>query len=108
MGEGDIEEVRKMNNRQRSGKGFFIDLEQINELKVENLRAVACPVLIMHSNHDASVPLEHAYHAYQNIDSSQLCLLDSWGHLIWIGQSADEVNEKLVGFLAGLNERTTA
>jgi pimeloyl-ACP methyl ester carboxylesterase len=108
MGEGDIEEVRKMNNRQRSGEGFFIDLKQVNEIRAEHLQGVACPALILHSKHDGSVPLEHAYHAYENIASSQLCLLDSWGHLIWIGKSAEEMNEKLVGFLASLNVQTTA
>ncbi|WP_053362320.1 alpha/beta hydrolase [Bacillus sp. FJAT-27251] len=103
IAEGDIEGVRQMNNRQRSGKGFFLDMKQVNEIKTENLQAVKCPVLIMHSKHDGSVPVEHASHAYEHIESSQLCLLDSWGHLIWIGKNADEVTEKLVSFLKGIH-----
>ncbi|KKK37430.1 hydrolase [Mesobacillus campisalis] len=100
--EGDIEEVRKMNNRQRSGEGFFIDMKQVNEINVEKLQAVNCPALIMHSKNDGSVPVEHACHAFEHIESSELCLLDSWGHLIWIGKNTVEVNDQLVGFLKGV------
>lgn len=59
----DIEAIRKMNNRQRSSFGFLIDLNQVNELTLEDIQAVTCPTLLMHSKHDASVPLEHAYYA---------------------------------------------
>ncbi|WP_174727221.1 alpha/beta fold hydrolase [Mesobacillus harenae] len=104
MAEGDIEAVRKMNNRQRSGDGFLLDLEQVNEINTEHLQAISCPTLILHSKHDSSVPLQHAYHADENIGNSQLCLLDSWGHLIWLGESAKETDEKVVGFLRSINK----
>src|SRR5690625_7531207 len=45
----DIEEVRKMNNRQRSGYGFLIDLLQTKEITSEDLNAITSPTLIMHS-----------------------------------------------------------
>lgn len=95
----DVEAIRKMNNRQRSGFGFFIDLEQVNELTTEDLRTITSPTLIMQSKHDGSVPLEHAYHAHENIASSELALLDSWGHIIWIGNSSNETDEKMIKFL---------
>ncbi|MFT4417290.1 alpha/beta fold hydrolase [Fredinandcohnia humi] len=95
----DVEVIRKMNNRQRSGFGFFIDLAHVNELKVEDLREVTCPTLIMHSKHDGSVPLEHPNYALENIPSSELCLLDSWGHLIWLGKSSHETDEKFIKFI---------
>ncbi|KLT17958.1 alpha/beta fold hydrolase [Neobacillus vireti] len=96
---GDVEAIRKMNNRQRSGNGFFIDLIQVNEISSKDLQAVCCPTLIMHSKHDGSVPLEHAYYANENILGSELCLLDSWGHLIWLGKSAGETDINLITFL---------
>ncbi|USK57406.1 alpha/beta hydrolase [Cytobacillus solani] len=99
MNEGDVEAIRKMNNRQRSGFGFFLDLTQVNEVSIEDLQAVTCPTLIMHSKHDGSVPLEHPYYAHENIPSSELCLLDSWGHLIWLGKSSKETDENLINFL---------
>ncbi|MBE1556234.1 alpha/beta fold hydrolase [Sporosarcina limicola] len=99
INKGDVEAVRKMNNRQRSGYGFFIDLAQINEITIEDLRAVTCPTLIMHSKHDGSVPLDHPYYAHENIPFSELYLLDSWGHLIWLGKSSNETDENIIGFL---------
>lgn len=95
----DIEAIRKMNNRQRSGYGFFIDLVQIKEVSIGNLKAISCPTLIMHSENDNSVPLEHPYLANENIPSSELRLLDTWGHLIWLGKSSNEANKILVEFL---------
>ena len=95
----DIEAIRRMNNRQRSGYGFYIDLKQINEITIEDLKAVSCPTLIMQSKYDSSVPLEHAYYAQENIPSSELCLIDSWGHLIWLGKSSNETNYNLINFL---------
>lgn len=95
----DIESIRKMNNRQRSGFGFMIDLHQSSELTIEDLSAIACPTLIMHSKHDGAVPLKHPYHAHKYIPFSELCLLDSWGHLIWLGNTANEIDEKTISFL---------
>lgn len=95
----DVEAIRKMNNRQRSGYGFFIDLVQIDELAIDNLQAISCPTLIMHSKYDGSVPLEHPYYAHKNIHTSELCLLDTWGHLIWLGNSSKQTDEKLIEFL---------
>ncbi|QCR34119.1 alpha/beta fold hydrolase [Lysinibacillus sp. SGAir0095] len=99
IAEWDTEEIRKMNNRQRSGYGFLIDLQQVNDLTVDDLESVACPTLIMHSKFDGSVPLDHAYFAHESISSSELCLLDTWGHLIWLGTSSYKTNEAAVKFL---------
>lgn len=98
MSKDDIDSIRKMNSRQRSGFGFFIDLSQVNDITIQDLR-VTCPTLIMHSKHDGSVPLEHAYYAHENIPSSNLCLLDSWGHLIWLGKSSNVTDENVIKFL---------
>src|SRR5699024_1555821 len=99
MADEDTDEIRRMNNRQRSGYGFVIDLSQTKEITREDLRAVSCPTLIQHSKHDGAVALEHAYYAHQQIPDSRLCLLDTWGHLIWLGQGSEEVNKKLIEFL---------
>ncbi len=99
MGENDVEAIRKMNNRQRSGYGFEIDLQQINELSVRDLHAVSCPTLIMHSKHDRSVSLDHAYFAKENIPMAELQLLDAWGHLIWLGESGGETDRMVIAFL---------
>ncbi|MEW9501817.1 alpha/beta fold hydrolase [Jeotgalibacillus marinus] len=104
MKEEDVDEIRKMNNRQRSGHGFLIDLLQTKELSSEDLQAISCPTLLMHSKHDGAVPLEHVHYAHQHIPSSKICLLDSWGHLIWLGKESEDVNKKLIEFLSKYDE----
>ncbi|WP_066189875.1 alpha/beta fold hydrolase [Gracilibacillus timonensis] len=94
----DMEAIQRMNNRQRSVYGFLIDLST-KEITIKNLQAITCLTLIMHSRHDGAVPLEHASYADQHIPHSQLCLLETWGHLIWLGHGSEQVNEKLVEFL---------
>ncbi|MDU1847743.1 MAG: alpha/beta hydrolase [Niallia nealsonii] len=95
----DREAIRRMNYRQNSGYGFYIDLEQVNEITTEDLQAVSCPTLIMQSKFDGAVPIEHAYYAQKNILTSELCLIESWGHLIWLGKSSNETNYNLFSFL---------
>ncbi|MDD1515311.1 alpha/beta fold hydrolase [Priestia megaterium] len=95
----DIEELCRMNNRYRSGCGFLIDILQATELSSNTLNSITCPTLIMHSKNDGAVSLEHAYFAKNEIEQSELCLLDSWGHLIWIGDISTETTEKVASFL---------
>ncbi|KAF0822109.1 aromatic hydrocarbon catabolism protein [Cytobacillus firmus] len=99
IGDDDVAEFKKMNNRQRSGSGFLIDLKQAKELTGQDLRSISSPVLILHSKNDGFIPLKHPYHAHKNILHSEISVLDSWGHLIWIGKLASERDEKLVSFL---------
>jgi pimeloyl-ACP methyl ester carboxylesterase len=95
----DLDAFRKMNNRQRSGSGFLIDIKQTHEIKELHLKLIKCPVLIMHSKNDAAVPKEHATYAQEKITYSKLELLDTWGHLIWIGKGSDETSHKVVEFV---------
>ncbi|MFC4403774.1 alpha/beta fold hydrolase [Gracilibacillus xinjiangensis] len=97
--ETDIEEIKNMNNRQRSGTGFFIDLQQVNTITTEELQAVRCPTLILHSKYDGSVPLEHPSLAHEHIPTSELHFLEAWGHLIWLGKSASEADKLTIDFL---------
>ncbi|MEI3605736.1 alpha/beta hydrolase [Pseudogracilibacillus sp. SE30717A] len=96
----DVEAFRRMINRQQSGSGFLIDLKLINELTIADLNKVSCPTIIMHSNNDGSVPIQHAHFAHQHIKKSELCFLNTWGHLIWLGKSANEFNQHLLNFLS--------
>ncbi|SFA95306.1 Pimeloyl-ACP methyl ester carboxylesterase [Lentibacillus halodurans] len=99
MHEEDVDAIKRMNNRQRSGSGFIMDLQQTGTLSSEELQRIKCPTLLMHSRHDGSVPLEHAEYAQQHIQNSELCVLDTWGHLIWLGKGTDKVSERLLEFL---------
>ncbi|MFD2210505.1 alpha/beta fold hydrolase [Virgibacillus halophilus] len=99
MLESDMEEIRRMNNRQRSGHGFLIDLSQTKEITAKDLHAITCPTLIIHSRHDGVVSLEHAHYAHQEIPDTRLCVLDTWGHLIWLGKASEDADVKFAEFL---------
>jgi Predicted hydrolases or acyltransferases (alpha/beta hydrolase superfamily) len=94
------EDLRKMNNRQRSYSGFLIDLEQTQKDYSTELAAITAPTLIMHSQNDGSVPLSHPEYVKKLIPNAEMLLLDSWGHLIWIGKHASEYDEGLISFLS--------
>lgn len=98
----DIETIRKVNNRQQSGHGFITDMSQ-TDLSTNVLSNITCPTLIMHSKYDGSVSIKHAYHAHKNIPASQLCMLDSWGHLIWLSETFEEVDQALISFIKSNN-----
>lgn len=101
----DRRQFKNMIDRQRSGHGFLIDLEQSRHDLTSELASIRCPALIMHSIHDASVPLEHARLAYGTIPNARLCELDSWGHLIWLGAGTDVMCGQLLSFLDDVIER---
>ncbi|MCM3716530.1 alpha/beta hydrolase [Alkalihalobacillus oceani] len=84
---------------ERSGFGFLLDLAQVNAITSDDLRAITCPTLMMHSKHDRSVPLDHAHYAQEQIPGSKLCILESWGHLIWLGASSAVTDETVIAFL---------
>lgn len=95
----DIEIFRKMNNRQRSRFGFMIDLSQTGIISDADLHSIKCPTLILHSINDSAAPVDHAYHAQHNITHSRLCILESWGHLIWLGHDSERMHNELIKFL---------
>lgn len=95
----DVIEFTKMNARQRSGHGFLIDLKQSKEIKDKDFKSINSPTLIIHSENDGFISLEHPQTALEKIAKSELYLVDTWGHLIWIGKSAKKANQKLISFL---------
>ncbi|MFD1130593.1 alpha/beta fold hydrolase [Paenibacillus provencensis] len=95
-----LEEFRKMNNRQRSYSGFLIDLEQTQCEYSSEMKTIQAPTLIMHSKNDNSVAISHPQIAKTMIPQSELFILDSWGHLIWIGKHAVEYDHALISFLS--------
>lgn len=95
----DLEQFGCMLNRQRSGSGFMMDLQQTRSIKISDLLAIKCPTMILHSEHDSAVSIEHAYYAHENIPNAKLCVLDTWGHLIWLGKGSEKLYDVLLDFL---------
>jgi predicted alpha/beta-fold hydrolase len=76
-----------------SKTGFLNDIDQnIND---EIIAKIKCPTLIIHSENDSSVPFEHALHANEMIENSEIAKLNNeWGHLFWIGKDSNESIKK--------------
>ncbi|SDW40963.1 Pimeloyl-ACP methyl ester carboxylesterase [Marinococcus luteus] len=92
-----LQEFAGMIAGQRSGKGFLID---VNTKAAEEMwTSIHAPVLIVHSEHDASVPVQHAHQAKRLMPQAELTILESWGHLIWIGSKAQNRDHAVLNFL---------
>ena len=102
--EEDVEEIRKMNNRQRSGKGFLMDLANSAAVTEADLTRIKCPTLIQASINDRSVSNAHAYFANLHIPFTTLKFYNTWGHLIWLGEGSVQVGDDVIAFLQAHNE----
>ncbi|WP_350284382.1 alpha/beta hydrolase [uncultured Croceitalea sp.] len=97
--EGERRGLKEMVALQRSGYGFLNDIHQ--GLKVDVLKAVQCPTLILHSLNDASVAVDIAYHAHKNIRNSELKIYNNkWGHLLWLGYDNQEPIREVNNYIA--------
>jgi len=95
MGEEDMGFVRRMIESSRSGGGFVNDIEH----RVDDLAAIAAPILVMYSPNDKSVPPQNAKRIAAEVAGSELYEVPSDTHLIWIGKTARDVWDKRLSFL---------
>ena len=94
----DVDKLMDALRYYSSGSGFLNDIDQT--LGFNALRKVSCPVLILHSKNDNSVPYDHAVYANKLIESSILAgLQNNWGHMIWLGQDVGEVIRLQLDFI---------
>ena len=94
----DIQKLASTMKHFRSKEGFLNDIDQ--NIEKDNLQSVQCPTLIIHSKNDASVPFEHAMHAHNLIENSQLIPLENeWGHLFWIGEDSMHSIRQVMEFI---------
>ena len=81
-----------------SKAGFLNDIDQ--RVADKSLINIKIPTLIIHSENDNSVPIEHAIHANNMIENSQLEILQNrWGHMIWMGEDSEIATGKIVKFI---------
>lgn len=94
----DVEELITAMKHYNSNTGFLNDIEQ--GIKDETIAKIKCPTLIIHSNNDNSVSLEHPEHANMMIENSRIEILhNEWGHLFWIGSDSIKSIEKTIKFI---------
>ena len=56
--------------------------------------------MIIHSENDNSVPVEHGRYAHSMINKSKLEIVhNEWGHLVWIGQDSEYSIKTIIDFI---------
>jgi pimeloyl-ACP methyl ester carboxylesterase len=77
--------------------GMLADIDQLANLEPIQLNQISTPTLILHAVDDAIVPIDHAYHAHQQIPGAELLVIPSGGHLL-IGHH-EMIEQRVVNFL---------
>ena len=94
----DVQELAKTLRHYGSGTGFLNDINQ--NISEGVICKIECPTLIIHSENDNSVSLEHSVYSDEMIKTSILETLDNeWGHLFWIGKDSESSIEKVTRFI---------
>lgn len=94
----DIQELISTMKFYNSKMGFLNDIDQ--NINNEVITKIKCPTLVIHSENDNSVPLEHAKYANKMIEKSRIEILQNeWGHLFWIGTDSKRSIEKIIAFI---------
>jgi pimeloyl-ACP methyl ester carboxylesterase len=94
----DIQELISAIKNYNSKSGFLNDINQ--NIVDETLTKIKCSTLIIHSENDNSVSLEHPENANIMIENSKIQILkNEWGHLFWIGTDSKKSIEMTVKFI---------
>ncbi|MBU8893609.1 MAG: alpha/beta hydrolase [Bacteroidales bacterium] len=101
----DIKELVSTMKYFNSKMGFLNDIDQ--SISNEIIAKIKCPTLIIHSENDNSVSLEHAKYANKMIENSKIEILNNeWGHLFWIGNDSNNSIRKTIEFIQEYNVST--
>jgi len=95
MSPDDLRFVHRLIATSQSGTGYMNDLEH----RVDNLAGITAPVLVMHSPYDKSVPPKNARRVAAEVATCELYEVPADTHLIWNGNSAEDVWKKRLTFL---------
>ena len=98
LNKDDIKELVSTMKYYNSKEGFLNDIDQ--NISNEIITKIKCPTLIIHSENDNSVSLDHAKYAKKMIENSKIEILQNeWGHLFWIGTDSKKSIEKTTIFI---------
>jgi pimeloyl-ACP methyl ester carboxylesterase len=94
----DVKDLISTIKHYNSKTGFLNDIDQ--SIDDETISNIKCPTLIIHSENDNSVPIEHALHSNKMIENSVIAKLNNeWGHLFWIGKDSNESIKRTIEFI---------
>jgi pimeloyl-ACP methyl ester carboxylesterase len=74
----------------------LIKLSTIPRYPIENIE---CPTLVIHGKADADVLMSHAEFVTTTVPNVESYILDKGGHVIWLGDHLEGMNEKMFNFL---------
>jgi pimeloyl-ACP methyl ester carboxylesterase len=95
MSPDDLTFVKRMLQTSQASTGFVNDTEH----SVDNLATITKPVLVMYSANDKTVSPRNARRIASEIATCELYEVPSDTHLIWIGNSAQDVWNRRLTFL---------
>lgn len=79
--------------------GLCNDVETEAALGKIEVNKIKCPALIMHSNRDNDVVMEHADYAVSEIPDAEFFLIEGGTHFgFWVSDHASEAKKKAVAF----------
>ena len=79
--------------------GLWNDVETEAALGKIEVNKIKCPTLIMHSNRDNDVVMEHADYAVSEIPDAEFFLIEGGTHFgFWVSDHASEAKKKAVAF----------
>lgn len=84
--------------------GTLNDERWFRELPVVDYREIECPVLVVHGEFDAAVPIAHAEFLVESLSDVELIRVEA-DHLVGIGPDADRVRSAIRSFTESLIDR---
>jgi pimeloyl-ACP methyl ester carboxylesterase len=86
-------------------EGTLTDEAWFRKLPLVDYGAVACPVLVVHGEYDAAVPMSHAELAAEEIPDAKLVRLES-DHLAWLGPDAARAGREVREFVDAVTSQS--
>ena len=82
-------------------EGTLNDQFWFRQLPLTDYEAIECPVLVLHGEYDAAVPIIHAEFVAERLTNADLYRLDA-DHLIGVGPDADNAKQYIKSFIDSL------
>ncbi|MFH1057721.1 MAG: alpha/beta hydrolase [Pseudomonadota bacterium] len=79
--------------------GLDNDLAQLAAIRELPLEGIRAPLLLVHGDHDADVPLAHAQHVAAKVAGAELMVIPDGFHLLAMSDQAPEIAARELAFL---------
>ena len=80
-------------------EGMENDLAQLAAIETLPVEKITAPLLLVHGDHDADVPLAHAQYVAEHAPHAELMVIENGYHLLGMSDQAQEIADRELGFL---------